>query len=390
MSIKAATSPQQTNAFLQPATHSSPDQTSSAASSGEEAPPLNDGIRSPSVDINSAWVDSLFGDGDVCNAFGPTDVDASAMADVVLASPAVQQPLRQELPPSPPGSSRSSVETGDRASVAEQSQAALGIDGEAPGGGRDSGVERGGMKRGGDDSNIDKSVAPLPLVPGSARLARWDDDVDTTDSEEPVRPWKRRWRRRPSSASRSASVTQDLVPPAKRSRSRSQCSAVEMAGPKRRRPGWKLGGPPGSDIDTSRAGSARSTSPAPATERWAVPCFLRRKTVGSQEMITIELPTCALGFNLLEEGASPTINNVTRCSCSLAAASDKGRGGKFSLEEENELIRLKEQSLPKLSWKRIQKEMHKRFPNRTLGSLQVHYCTRLKGRRSARHRGRGS
>jgi len=60
----------------------------------------------------------------------------------------------------------------------------------------------------------------------------------------------------------------------------------------------------------------------------------------------------------------------------LGAACEGRRRARFSRAEEDLLVRLKEQRGPKLSWREIQR----RFPHRTTGSLQVHYSTHLKGR----------
>jgi len=91
-------------------------------------------------------------------------------------------------------------------------------------------------------------------------------------------------------------------------------------------------------------------------------------------MTKIKLLAFALGVGLPEETASPKNNTVARCSSSSAAASfDKGCGAKSS-QQEGGLIRLKEQSLTELSWKKIQEEMHTRFMHRTAGSLQCNDC----------------
>ena len=62
----------------------------------------------------------------------------------------------------------------------------------------------------------------------------------------------------------------------------------------------------------------------------------------------------------------------------IVVAAQRGKPrARFSKEEEDLLIELKERRDPKLSWREIQRH----FPIRTIGSLQVRYSTQLKGRR---------
>ena len=94
-------------------------------------------------------------------------------------------------------------------------------------------------------------------------------------------------------------------------------------------------------------------------------------------MITIELPALSLRAPSDLDAAPSLSDDVQRMTSVPVAARTSRRRARFSEEEENLLVDLKEQTDPKLSWREIQR----RFPNRTIGSLQVRYSTQLKGRR---------
>lgn len=93
-------------------------------------------------------------------------------------------------------------------------------------------------------------------------------------------------------------------------------------------------------------------------------------------MIWLELPASVLSA---PSGVfAPLIrqsDTAERPSASERADGEKRRV-RFSKAEEDLLVWLREQRDPKLSWKDIQCY----FPNRTTGSLQVHFSTQLKGR----------
>jgi hypothetical protein len=54
------------------------------------------------------------------------------------------------------------------------------------------------------------------------------------------------------------------------------------------------------------------------------------------------------------------------------------RGAKYSDDEDNFLIQLKEEE--QLGWVEIRRRFAQRFPERGGSGLQVHYCTKLKDR----------
>jgi hypothetical protein len=66
----------------------------------------------------------------------------------------------------------------------------------------------------------------------------------------------------------------------------------------------------------------------------------------------------------------------------LSAIRTGQRRARYSRAEEDKLVKLKERREPKLSWREIQGY----FPDRTIGSLQVHYSMHLKGRRASERR----
>ena len=122
--------------------------------------------------------------------------------------------------------------------------------------------------------------------------------------------------------------------------------------------------------------SAASTSSGGTSERWPVQCFFQRKLVGSQEVITIEFPALHLYSSPHKIAAPPSPNGTARAAPVVVGCPGSRRRVRFSEEEEDLLIELKEQRQPRLSWN----EIHRHFPSRTVGSLQVHYSKQLNGR----------
>jgi len=55
-----------------------------------------------------------------------------------------------------------------------------------------------------------------------------------------------------------------------------------------------------------------------------------------------------------------------------------GAQGKFTSDEDDLIIHLKEEL--RLSWAEIHRRHITKYPGRSKGSLQVRYCTKLKGR----------
>jgi hypothetical protein len=108
-----------------------------------------------------------------------------------------------------------------------------------------------------------------------------------------------------------------------------------------------------------------------------IQCFVQQKTMGSQEVITIQMPAFDL-YTRSGQAATLSPSDDTSQTTPIRGAARQGRrGAGFLRAEEDLLVELKERREPKLSWREIKRH----FPNRTTGSLQVHYSTRLKGRR---------
>jgi hypothetical protein len=112
-------------------------------------------------------------------------------------------------------------------------------------------------------------------------------------------------------------------------------------------------------------------------ERWPILCFVERKMIGSQEMIMIEVPAFDLRARSGRLSTLSPLDDTSQTTPLLGSARGNRRRARFSHAEEDLLIELKERREPKLSWREIQRH----FPNRTIGSLQVHYSTQLKVRR---------
>jgi hypothetical protein len=99
--------------------------------------------------------------------------------------------------------------------------------------------------------------------------------------------------------------------------------------------------------------------------------------IGSQEVISIEVPAFDLYARSGRDSALSCSGDTSQTTPIRGAARQGRRGAGFLRAEEDLLVELKERREPKLSWREIKRH----FPNRTTGSLQVHYSTRLKGRR---------
>ena len=127
---------------------------------------------------------------------------------------------------------------------------------------------------------------------------------------------------------------------------------------------------------------APPTSSAVTSERWPVQCFFRRKTFGSQDVITIELPAFEMQAPSERETTLSPFNDTISTTPVLVTGRGSRRRARFTREEDDLLVELKEQSARKISWREIERH----FPNRTISSLQVHYSTQLKGRRLSKGR----
>ena len=130
--------------------------------------------------------------------------------------------------------------------------------------------------------------------------------------------------------------------------------------------------------------SASSTTSQSNTEgEWRpVQCLVQRKTNGSQEVMMIQLPAFDLCARSGRVSAISPSHDTSQMTPIWASARGGRRRARFLQAEEDLLVELKERREPRLSWREVQRY----FPNRTIGSLQVHYSTHLKGRRTSERR----
>lgn len=125
-----------------------------------------------------------------------------------------------------------------------------------------------------------------------------------------------------------------------------------------------------------------STLSREVEEPWSIQCFLERKMIGSQEIIMIQVPALDLPVISSQVSMPPPLDDTSQMILNLSAADEGRHGARFSRAEEELLVELKERSEPKLSWR----DIHRHFPQQTMGSLQVHYSTHLKERCTSQRR----
>ena len=209
------------------------------------------------------------------------------------------------------------------------------------------------------------------------------DSDCASDDDAPFIP--RRHRRGGSHPSAGAADDPLPTPPLEQSRSHAKGNRPVGLGTPRKR-GRTRGVVP-SEVQIRDNNRERSKKGAPASRGPAatrpVPCFLTQSLDSSRSWLTIELaveqfPCMPLCTRQAPGPPTPTpqgprrriVRTVPphRLHCSAQRT-------RFSSEEDRRLIRLKEQRRPRLSWQSIAEH----FPNRTVGSLQVRYCTRLRG-----------
>ena len=130
------------------------------------------------------------------------------------------------------------------------------------------------------------------------------------------------------------------------------------------------------ETDVTSASSAALGSGTEG-ERWPVQCYVERTMIGSQEVITIQVPAFGLCARSGRDSALSPSGDTSQKTPILGIARGVRRRARFSRAEEDLLVELKERREPKPSWREIQRH----FPQRTMGSLQVHYSTQLKVRR---------
>ena len=148
----------------------------------------------------------------------------------------------------------------------------------------------------------------------------------------------------------------------------------------RRRKGMRRDSP-APDTDDTSTSLTTSMSSRGSGERWPVQCYVERTMIGSQEVITIQVPAFDLCAKSGRDSALSPSGDTSQKTPILGIVRGGRRRARFSRAEEDLLIELKERREPKLSWREIKRH----FPQRTTGSLQVHYSTQLKVRRPWRH-----
>ena len=340
----------------------------------------------------------LFGDGTGRDTANPLRDDGSISAQTpadLLRSPQVLKRDGQGLPLDTPKlltfGPNKAAERGDTSPLDEQSGSRQIQDGQPAGGhDRDAEVrvlvaEREEDLCVGIDADVKNRHTGSPLSTVDRVESFGDVDTEHDDSDVPVLA-RRQWRRRKRSSARSPdSRAQILTPSTQRSRSHSaevesggEAHSLRRLGRGRKMPRNSIS--PGSDV--SCATDTLSTSVAVTTERWPLRCFLQRKMIGSQETITIELPAFDLRDPSKQGALRACPDTAVGTIPLLATARGNRRRARFTREEDDLLVELKEQSARKLSWREIQRH----FPNRTIGSLQVRYSTQLKCRRPSKRR----
>ena len=211
----------------------------------------------------------------------------------------------------------------------------------------------------------------------SSRSADTTDAADTEGSDGEGPPVTRRRRRTRPHTRGSHNPSPPLTP-----RSSAHSVDVESTTALHRRK--RLGGRKGMrrdsrtpETDDTSTSSTTSVSNKGSGERWPVQCFVERTTIGSQEVITIQMPALDLCAKSGRVSALSAWSKTSQQTPTLGIARGGRRRARFSPAEEDLLVELKERREPKPSWREIQRH----FPQRTMGSLQVHYSTQLKVRR---------
>jgi hypothetical protein len=234
--------------------------------------------------------------------------------------------------------------------------------------------------------DISANTAPSECSPPdqahSSRSADTADAADTEGSDSDPPPLARRRRRMRLHTRRSNSPSPPLTP-----RSSAHSTEAESTTPLYRRK--RLGRrtvmrrhSPTPETDESSTSLTTSMSSKGRGGRWPVQCFVERKTIGSREVIMIELPVLDVCARSGYVSILAPSNDTSQKMPILGAARRGRRRSRFSQAEEDLLVKLKEQREPRLTWMEIQRH----FPDRTIGSLQVHYSTHLKGRRAPEQR----
>ncbi|KAH7304483.1 hypothetical protein B0I35DRAFT_151443 [Stachybotrys elegans] len=197
-------------------------------------------------------------------------------------------------------------------------------------------------------------------TPSDASEADIDDDSDGV-CMSPSRPTKRR-------------KTSPATAPTACRRSTRQKHRQNTSTSPRSRPATGLHRMPSPSCSLSSNNEAQVQTPAAKFEEWPLgEAILKRITINGS--VTFQLQFTWEPCENKEAGA----NRASTKASSLMNKTVRKRGpvGTFTRDEDSLLINLKNQGL---AWKDIHAQHMKEFPERTMGALQVRYCTKLKSR----------
>ncbi|KAH7309909.1 hypothetical protein B0I35DRAFT_440815, partial [Stachybotrys elegans] len=217
------------------------------------------------------------------------------------------------------------------------------------------------------DSESDLNrITRQPQHQGSRRTTSDTSEADMDDDSDgvclpPSRPTKRR---KASPATASTACRRSTRQKHRRNTSTSP----------RSRPATGLHRMPSPPYSLSSNNEAQVQIPAAKFEEWPLgEAVLKRITMNGS--VTFQLQFTWKPCEKEEAGA----NRASSKSSSLMnkTVGKRGLGGTFTPEEDSLLVTLKNQGL---AWKDIHAQHMKEFPERTVGSLQVRYCMKLKSR----------
>ncbi|KAI9792214.1 MAG: hypothetical protein M1816_002755 [Peltula sp. TS41687] len=104
---------------------------------------------------------------------------------------------------------------------------------------------------------------------------------------------------------------------------------------------------------------------------WPFQGFLGCQAIGSEEFLTIRISKEYLHDLLHSQVSRSDERGATRIAKGASGVTSTSQRQRFTPEEDKRLIELRKQGLP---WKEIHQQ---HFKGRSIGSLQVHYCTKL-------------
>ncbi|KAH7322555.1 hypothetical protein B0I35DRAFT_425982 [Stachybotrys elegans] len=197
-------------------------------------------------------------------------------------------------------------------------------------------------------------------TPSGTSEADMDDDSDGV-CLPPSRPTKRR-------------KASPVVAPTACRRSTRQKHRRNTSTSPRNRPATDLHRMPSPPQSLSSNNEAQVQIPAAKFEEWPLgEAILKRITINGSVTFQLQFTwePC--------ENKEAAANRASTKASSLMnkAVGKRGLVGNFTPEEDSLLVMLKNQGL---AWKDIHAQHMKEYPERTVGALQVRYCTKLKSR----------